>query len=462
MKLEWLTDPTVKEPPCGPDLEQQDDTAFVDYYFEAEGRLPERYFTPGLAPDGSEDRFFDPKSIDFTAEARQITDLLRRSRDVRLTSLLARFAILSGRIGEFADAVEQTARLLEIWPSEVHPRVDNGAAERRAAIEALSTQPTVIMPLLHASILPSGDVTLRRYMVATGRADARASEEGLDGSVDVIAPLRADAVRPQLAKVQADLTRLAEALSQIVHLTGTHPTARFSADLGALRTAVADMQAMIATARPDLPAWSADESAAQAALNEPAEEVRQEAPQLGGSMGAPLGAAPAPQPVSAPADALRIPDRAAALAALEMAESWLAEREPSSPSLLLVTQARLLVGAPLVQALETLLPGQAGRAVLNIGHGSPFALPMERLKTLSTAGLESRPQNSAAAAPALPAITDRRALTACLVGIEAYYAQHEPASPVPLLLAKARDMLVKRFDAIVAELIVAQVQPNGG
>ena len=105
---------------------------------------------------------------------------------------------------------------------------------------------------------------------------------------------------------------------------------------------------------------------------------------------------------------------------------------------------------------------QAGRAVLNIGHGSPFALPMERLKTLSTAGLETRAQNGAVAPVALPPINDRRGLTACLMGIEAYYAQHEPASPVPLLLAKARDMLVKRFDAIVAELIVTQVQQNGG
>lgn len=67
MKLEWLTDPVDLDPPCGPDLEKQDDAAFVDYYFEAEGRLPERYFTPGLAQDGSEDRFFDPKSIDFSS-----------------------------------------------------------------------------------------------------------------------------------------------------------------------------------------------------------------------------------------------------------------------------------------------------------------------------------------------------------------------------------------------------------
>lgn len=452
MKLEWLTDPTETDPPCGPDLEQQDDEEFVDYYFEAEGRLPERYFTPGLAADGSEDRLFDPKSIDFSSEFKIISGLLKRSRDVRLTSLLARFAILSGRIAEFADAVGQTALMMEIWPEEVHPTVEGGAGERRSAIEALNTQPTVIMPLLHLPILPSSDVTLRRYMVATGRADARASEEGLEGNTDILTPLRADANRPALEKLQSDLSRVAGGLHKMVRLAGAHPTARFSPDLGAVRTAIADMQALIAVARPDLPAWSEDaaEAAADplpAAAEEPSDNS------------ANVSAAVMPQ-VTAPADAPRISDRAAALSALQKAEAWLAEREPSSPSLLLVTQARLLVGAPLVQALETLLPTQAGRAVLNIGHGSPFALPMDKLKTLSSSGLETRPQSEAASQADLPAITDRRSLTTCLMGIEAYYAQHEPASPVPLLLAKARDMLVKRFDAIVAELIVNQVQQS--
>ena len=134
----------------------------------------------------------------------------------------------------------------------------------------------------------------------------------------------------------------------------------------------------------------------------------------------------------------------------------MALREPSSPSLLLITQARLLVGAPLVQALETLLPAQAGGAVLNIGHGSGFALPMDRLKTLSSAAQENRAEG--AALPPAPPIADRRGLTACLMGVETYYAMHEPASPVPLLLIKARDMLTKRFDAIVAELIAAPVR----
>ncbi|MFV0410654.1 MAG: ImpA family type VI secretion system protein [Paracoccus sp. (in: a-proteobacteria)] len=456
MKFEWLTSPCESDPPCGPDLEAGDDAAFVDYYYEAEGRLPERYFTPGLAPDGSEDRLFDPRSVDFTREGRQISELLQRSRDLRLTGLLARFAILSGRLSDFADAVEQSAMLMEVWPIETHPRADGSAADRRAAIEVLNTQPTVIMPLLHLSLLPSGDVTLRRHMVASGRADARASEGGLDTSTDVLEPMRGDAVRPHLARVQDDLSRIAEALHRIASLARSHPSAPFSPDLTAVRTAISDMQAMISTARPDLPGWSEDRSAAPVAdLPDAASPAPVAA---GGAAPVQLGASPAPAPM--PADVPRIADRAAALAALHKAEDWLAAREPSSPSLLLVTQARLLVGAPLVQALEALLPGEAGKAVLNIGQGSPFALPMERLKSLSTTGLENRPETAGASVRDPVEIDDRRGLTACLIGIEAYYAAHEPASPVPLLLAKARDMLTKRFDAIVAELIVTPL-PQG-
>ncbi|MFD1795505.1 hypothetical protein FQV27_04995 [Paracoccus aurantiacus] len=454
MKFDWLTDPTETLPPCGPDLERADDDEFVDYYFEAEGRLPERYFTPGLADDGSEDRIFDPRSVNFAREGKQIGELLRRSRDLRLTSLLARFAILSGRLPDFADALEATASILQAWPDEAHPAVAGSVAERRGAIEALNTQPTVVMPLLHLPLLPTGDVTLRRHMVATGRADARSSEEGLDGSTDVLGPLRSDANHSQLVRVQADLGRAAGALHLIARLAATHHASPFTPDLAAVRTAISDMQSMIAKARPDLPAWVEDD--ADAALS-PTEAQADHVPAE-----ADPAAEPAPQMTPTPvraADAPVIADRAAALAALIAAETWLAQKEPSSPSLLLVAQARLLVGVPLVQALETLLPAEAGRAMLNIGQGTRFALPMERLKTLSSAAPESQ-EAEPAAGTTPPAIADRRALAACLIGIEAYYAANEPASPVPLLLVKARDMLTKRFDAIVAELIAAPA-PQG-
>ena len=43
-----------KPPFAARTLRRRDDPEFIDYYFEAESRLPERYFTPGLAEDGRE------------------------------------------------------------------------------------------------------------------------------------------------------------------------------------------------------------------------------------------------------------------------------------------------------------------------------------------------------------------------------------------------------------------------
>lgn len=447
MKLDWLTDPTDEAPPTGPDLEAEDDEAFIDAYFDAEGRLPARYFTPGLATDGSEDVIFDPHGVEWTDESAWIVALLRRSRDLRLLSLLARFAILGGRLEQFTETLEQIALMMEVFPIEVHPRLEQAAAERRSALEALNTQATVVMPLLHLPLVPGADATLRRFMVASGRVEPRASEEGLVGGIDVLAPLRSDANLRHTAQAQALLGRAAAALGRIQALAVSNPVASMRLELGAVRAAVGDMQAMIAAARDDLPVWSGD------AAPEPADEV---------------DSAPAPGP--ADAEPVALPDRQplmfaerpAAVAALAAAEDWLLTHEPSSAAVLLVTQARLLVGVPLVEAIETLLPEDAPRAVLALGRGTGFVLPMDRLKALSAAGQSSRAEAPATDAVGGPEITDRPTLAACLLGIENYFAAHEPTSPIPLLLSRGREMVGRRFDAVIAELIPAQPRQGGG
>ncbi|KGJ04235.1 type VI secretion system protein ImpA [Paracoccus halophilus] len=430
-----LLEPVSPEAPCGPDLERQDDPEFLDYYFEAESRLPERYFTPGLAGDGREDRLFDPRSVDLPAETAALAGLLARTRDLRLVSLLARFQILAGRLEDFAASLEDMAAMMAQWPDALHPQ----GAERRAAIDSLNSQPVVVMPLLHLPLLPNSEVTLRRFMVATGKAEPRASERDLAGA-DLLAPLRAAANQKAVDAVHDRLSRASDALHRMQQLAASHPERPLTIDFAALRTALADMQGMIAAARPDLRPWSADTRPEPAPA--PAEP----------------GAAPAGPPAAAvpAAMAARIDDRAAAAAALEAARLWLAGHEPSSPALVLVAQARDLVGKPLVEAIEVLMPVEAGGARLRIGQGSPFVLPMERLKALTRNGLDGPAGPADDGPPALaPEIRRRADLVAQMLGVEGYFHAHEPASPIPLLLAKAREMLDKRFDAIVAELLAS-------
>lgn len=438
-----LLEPISSEEPCGPDLEQQDDEEFQDYYFEAESRLPERYFIPSQTgnqdqsdPRALKDRLFDPRSVRLDEETAAITALLRRSRDLRLLSLLARFQILAGRLEEFTSTVEDMAAALAQWPEDIHPQ----GADRRSAIEALNTQATVVMPLLHLPLLPETNVTLRRYMVVTGKATPRSSEADLEGT-DFMGPLRSDAKLAALTATHGRLLRLSDAIHRLTRVAAAQATAPFHPDLAALRSAIEDMQQMIATARPELRPWQ------PGIVQEPAQPQGDEPV---------AGLVPIPQ---APVGDRPVFDRATAAAALDAACNWLAVHEPSSPALVLVAQARELIGKPLVEALRILMPAEAGRALLKIGQGTPFALPMERLQALTQAGLDGQPAGENPPKPMQP-IVRRADLVATLLGVEGYYTNNEPASPVPLLLAKGRDMLHARFDAIIAELLAA-APPSG-
>lgn len=442
MALASFTTEVADLPPCGPDLEAADDPAFLDYYYEAEARLPERYFTPGYAADGSDDQIFDPKSIDLAAESAQIAQLSERSRDLRLMSLLARFQVLAGRLGDFVVTVQGMAGALAQWSDALHPQLLQGSSDRRGAIEALNVQASAVMPLLHLTLLPGTELTLRRYMVSLGRADPRASEADLVGA-DLLGPLRDKAHEAAVNSLHARSTALAEALAQLAALSAAHGARAFRPDLAAIRKAVADLQEMIAAARPELSVWS-DKSAALAA------------PDLPQTPDAPAPTLLAQSKVAA----LAVGDRDQARAALDAAISWLYRREPSSPVLLLLLQARDLVGVSLVQALEALIPHQAGQAVLQIGQNTGFALPMDRLRALSErVAADSPPQPTHKPEP--PTLRQRSDLVALILGVESYYLRYEPASPVPLLLVKAREMMDKRFDAIVSELMASPPQGHG-
>lgn len=440
--LAWLLDPVGESLPCGPDLEAEGSDAFIDYYFEAEARLPERYVTPGMAGvAGSADQVFDPKSVGLKTETQTITQLLRQSRDLRLLSLLARFQILAARPADFADTLQAMAALLAQWPDAAHPQLPDSAGDRRAALDELGSIKTVVMPLHYLPLGGQADLSYRRYLVATGQAVARPSEEGAERGA-IISTLSQPGQQKPVERLHADLGRAAQALTRIADLSAAHPTAPFRPSFDETLQALTGIQRMLQEARPELVIWSSQPEPAPA----PAEAAADPA------IAAPVQPAdPGPmQPVGA------IADRSGVRAALEGAERFLARNEPSSPALLLVTQARLLIGRPLIEALETLLPGDAGKAVIGFAPETGFALSMERMKKLSESALGGfdQPGEAAEPAPAEPLVlTSRAEVAAQLHAVEAFYAAREPASPIPILLARARGFMDKGFQSIVAELL---------
>ena len=78
-----------------------------------------------------------------------------------------------------------------------------------------------------------------------------------------------------------------------------------------------------------------------------------------------------------------VASHADAAAALLAVEEYFAAHEPSTPALILVHQARTLVGKPLIHTLEVLLPEAAPRAMIKIQGEINVQLNMTQLKQLT-------------------------------------------------------------------------------
>lgn len=434
MAITWLTTAVAEDQPCGPDLLEADDEAFVAYYFEAESSLPERYFT--AAARTASDTFqpgtlFDPKTVEHAREREAVLALLKRSRDLRLLSLMARQQALAQRIDALADALAGMADLLETWPAEVHPRAPS---DRRGALEELASTATMLAPLQYMPLAGAAEVSLRRMLVATKQAEPRAGEVGVteSGLTSALAAPQASAV---VDKTAAALDVIANALTRIKSacLRGERP---FTLAIDPVQGAVAAMRRMIWTARPDLaPATAAEEPAAA------------DQPQA--------DALPVVAPVRATGPARSVTSAGEARAALRAIEMFFLRLEPSSAALLLVTQARLLVGKPLIEAIETLMPADAPNTRIDFGAETGFAMPMDRLRLLA-GELQALAPAAPAPDPAPPEIADRSEVAGWLTGVDAYFRTREPASPVPLLIARARSYLDKDFGSLIAEILPAR------
>ena len=141
---------------------------------------------------------------------------------------------------------------------------------------------------------------------------------------------------------------------------------------------------------------------------------------------------------------------------LHAIERYFSTTEPASLALVLVTQSRLLIGRPLVEALDALMENSAAYASITFGTDTGFAIPMARMRELSgqanIASTEDWSQSSDEENP-VAEILSREHAGMVLKQVEDFFRIREPASPIPILLFKARNMLGKDFHALVRELI---------
>src|SRR4051794_605578 len=172
-----LIRPVSEAEACGPDLDEAGDPAFLHFVARAEGLLAQPFFKPKDEP-------FEP--IDFPAQFEALAKLLEQTRDLRLLTIFAKFAVLGRDLAGFADAAQSIAILLrERWDS-LHPRGANGSAEARmAALQTLDELSGVVLPLQYMPLIETarhGALSYRSIMIANGEVKARAGETTLDGA----------------------------------------------------------------------------------------------------------------------------------------------------------------------------------------------------------------------------------------------------------------------------------------
>ncbi|WP_339109785.1 type VI secretion system ImpA family N-terminal domain-containing protein [Thioclava sp. GXIMD4216] len=440
MNMEKLLTPVSAEAPCGADLSALMDPDYDEYYFGALGRLPDRYFVPGVSrPDGSlsPDRVFDPSEVDLAAELKQIDTLLARSRDLRLLVLRAQWQALAGRLLDLPETFETIAALMKTFGDDLHPSMQDGPSERREALNDLAAPVTMVQALQFAGLTGSTEVTLRKLRVASGELTALQNEQDLDG--EAMTSLLADAGQASRVEKIADaVDRVLAAIAEIsaASLRGSHPITLGLTPLTAVLTQIYDV---LAHARPGM-VRRADQDIAQAAA-EPAPEIADPAPQ------------PVPSAPVNPAAGPRVESHDHARAVLEKVEQYYRQSEPSSAALVLVTQARLLIGKSLLEAIETLMPNRLSEAHIDFGPATGFVLDSARLQKLSATLPETAVAEKKPPLPAVADILDGQKAAEAIAAVEAYFRRSEKSSPVPLLLARAASYIGRDFQGILKEFL---------
>ncbi|PJI84248.1 type VI secretion system protein ImpA [Yoonia maricola] len=439
MSLDWIKTPISEDAPCGIDLWEEDDPQYSDYYFDATDRLPEGddYVKLGLAlGEGAKnpDVIFDPKFVDLKSELGQIDALLQRTRDIRLLVLRTQWCVLAGKIADAATSMNALADLIDAFPMQAFPNLDDGTRDRLDAINDLGAIGAMILPLRYLDIANSG-ASRRRFMVCNGEATPHDGEDDL--SVEIM---------------KADMVALAEEVA-LEHSA-----------LVAFRSAIERIEAACAASpKPHKPQLDQVKAEIDAVLNVIAEANPKLAPETDEKDKKPVDGAPAQANTVAPVQAAsKVASHDEARARLMATEAYFGRNEPSSAAVLLVTQARLLIGKTLVDAFDILMPNTAAQAKVDFIADNGFALSHGQLRALAdqVQVADTDPAEPADGAdmqaqvvPAPVVVNTAAEAVAEMMAVESYFRAVEKSSPIPTLLARARSFVGKDFEALLKELV---------
>ncbi|MGA2792617.1 MAG: type VI secretion system ImpA family N-terminal domain-containing protein [Roseiarcus sp.] len=399
------------EAPCGPDLEAEGDAEFMNFMATIEGQLPAAYFS------------FDRKSIDFAAALAGGGKLLARSHDARLLVLLAKLAILNRDLDRFAHWLAVLARLLADHWDDAHPRGEDGDfIARISQLSTLDDGPVVVLPLQYAPLAETqrdGVLTFRAQMAAHGDANLREGETLPNAATIEKILLNADMAR--LAQTLRSLLLLKTSIAQIrtilIERVGFEQALNFEALSPLVDRMASFIQAAVALRDPSVAA-----PAAQADRTTPSSDA------------------------GPPAPAQEFASLADVDAALGAALAYFETMEPSSAAVLLIGQARRLLGKNLYEVMKLLAPAHADAARIFVGADAAFMVPVNSI--LASSDSAEPPEKLKA-----PAAVSRAAALALIDGVAAHMRRAEPSSPAPYLLDRAKALASRDFLSLLKDLL---------
>jgi type VI secretion system protein ImpA len=400
--------PVSAEAPCGPDLDAEGDAEYMNFMAGADGQLPAAFYS------------FDRKNVDFAALFDKAGKLLTRTHDLRLVVLVAKFSILNRDFDGFAHWLAVAARLLRDHWDDVHPRGEEGDfAARSAQLATLEDAPVILLPLQNTPLAETRDgvLTFRSQLIALGEIKLREGEAQPNSSAIEKILLNVDMAR--LTQTVANLQSVKASIAQIRSIwldrAGFDNAPNFEALTPLVDRILTFVQTNIAKRDPS--------------LGEP--------PPADGSE------ASREVTAGAPSQFASLPDVDAALAS---ALAYFENVEPSSAAVLLIGQARNLLGRNLYEVMKVLAPAHADNARVFVGADTSFTVPVNAI-----AAKPSLAETFERASPE-PAVS-RAAAIALIESVATHLRRVEPSSPLPWLLDRAKALASRDFISLLKDLL---------
>ena len=411
--------------PCGSDLDLEGDTEFMNFIAATEGQLPASYYS------------FNRATIDFSAASQAAEKLLKRSLDLRLIVLMAKLSILNRDVAGFAQRLGNVAWLVrEHWEAANPKGQGDDHSGRIAQLATLEDNAVVLLPLQYAPLVETnreGALSYRDQLLATGAVQPRSvTLYDLRGQKQTTEPEKFmpaksidrvlnDIEIARLAAAVETLTSVGASIQSIKTATTEHVGFENAVELPKLAKLAGEMTDFLRAALVKRDPSLAPPPEASTEASTDAEAAS--------------GAATAPAAFAS---------RAEVDAALASAFGYFAASEPTSPALLLIRQAREMLGKNLYEVMKLLAPPHADAARVFVGPDGAFTVPVKSLSNAPTAAIQS--------APAEPA-TSRAAAIALIDAVAAHMQKAEPSSPVPYLLDRARNLATRDFLSLLQDLL---------